>query len=428
MSSDSSDSESSLGMNNSTPSSDDNMRSAHEEPPDFKQTKNYEYISDNIGHSNLPLLPNYATGPGYAPHPNRDNQRAPYLSFQNPPQSIPPQYRPLPIPTAVDQNPPQSALLNTQLIPEPLAKNILPLPPPPLLHPSPSTNQKSLPPPILQRLPSNALPDIDQNLPPPLTHLSSNSLPINNNPALPSLQIRSISPPGNRNNISVSSINRPPKNLIKGPGSLDFDAPPLESPINNLNALELKKKVAVIDIEGFLDHQIIDFEYKPGCCSKVSRLPLKSKILQLKENVNLNAQSVSLLRQRLSSVNINITGPYNVVDLSILIHCLKIQRFEIKALRMMDKVDELYRVVTKSSNYLIQNLDQIWEESRKWKEMENNFKPIVCLTSGLVLKGIENYRGVDIQEGQFEDQLKLFLTDPDAFWTEIEISRISDRV
>ena len=463
MSSNSSDSESSLGMNNETPSGDNTMRSAHEEPP--------------------------ATGPGYAPHPNRDNQRAPYLSFQNPPQSIPPPYRPLPFPTrsdaavnqeppqsaprntqvipkSLDQNlfplpsplpytslstnqyslpppiqgpylpfqnppqnipqpyqplpiptrsdaavnpePPQSAPLNTQVIPKTLAQNLLPLPPPP--YTSSSTNQYSFPPPI-QKQPSNDLSNIKPNFHPPpiLQKLPPNAAPIIDQDSLP---IHSMLPSGH-------TSSKTTRNFIKGPGNPDFDAPPVENQIENSTAIKLKRKVTVIDIEGFVDHQIIDFEYKAKCCSKVSSLPLKEKILQLKKNVNLNGESVSLLRQRLNSVNINITGPYNVIDLSILIHCLKFQRFETKALRVVDRVDELYRVVIKSSDYLIQNLDQIWEGSSKWKEMKNSFKPIICLTSGLVLKAIKNNKGDEIQEKEFDDQSKSFLKDPDTFWAEI---------
>ena len=378
MSSSSSDSESSLGLNPASSIEHTHRIIIYED----KDTSNKDYY-DNSSESQADkarLLPKKVIFPEYTP--------------QNPPSnvySLPP---PLPILNKFPKND-ASAVRNLPQI-NPPGITAMKVPPNPSIPP-PSQNFRPLPSPIPQYInPESSDAVIDSNLPPSilLYKLPPNRVPPN--------------PPRERVPRFMPAITKP--------GSSDFPDPPSKNPDSNSNQSEFINRTRRIDIDYFLNYPIANFEYKGcwRCC-----MALETRILQLYYNRNLNIVPVNNLKEKLQSVNVTITEPSNIIYLSILIHCLKLQTYEIRALRMNNMVDRLYKVVVKSSDYFIQHLRLIRERSVRWGEMKSTFKPIICLNSGLVLKAIQSNTGVDIQESKFNDESELFLANPDSFWSDI---------
>ena len=153
-----------------------------------------------------------------------------------------------------------------------------------------------------------------------------------------------------------------------------------------------------------------DFDYRAGCCRK---LTLHDKIYQIK-NYPLNYERLGLLLKLLARIKIIINQP-NIIDVCILIHCLKKETYESKALRISNKIEELYAVINEASNLFLQNIPFIKNKSKKW-EADDSLEPIIYLVSGLVLKAIENPTGPHIPPKCITNHFTDFISNPDAYW------------
>ena len=211
--------------------------------------------------------------------------------------------------------------------------------------------------------------------------------------------------------ISIASKrSRSPFPGIIGPGSEKYPNPPIAT--NSVSATRpiTNKDLEKLNIDDFLKFSLSSFNYQTSCCTKLNS---KGQLSQIK-NQNLNGERLEILLKRLESIRTKINRP-NIIDLCILIHCLKKSTYESNRLRNENKIEELYAVIDQTSAFFIDNLDTMTKASMRLTNHIQSLKHIIFILSEVVLKAIESPTGSEILKENFTNCLLEFRSNPDKF-------------